>query len=224
MRTRWFVPTLLVATTLTSATIAVQPRPALAAPKQAPCAVCSVKEGAGPEPVRATATYNGKEYTFCNDGCKKEFLANPAAFLKSPEARPAPALALKDLNGKTVSLEEYRGKVVLLDFWATWCSPCVAAMPKLQKLHDKYAAKGFAVVGVAIDEGGSSVVQPVVARKKVVYPTLLGTEAAWKAYEVKTLPALFLVDREGRIVKQFGGATSQSTIENEVRLLVGGAR
>jgi glutathione peroxidase-family protein len=93
-------------------------------------------------------------------------------------------------------------------------------MPKLQKLNDKYAEKGFGVVGIAIDEKGAETVRPMVEKKKVSYPVLLGTEAAWTAYNVKSLPALFLVDRQGRIVKQFGGGTDHRTIEQEVRQLV----
>lgn len=210
----------LVALLLIAAFATVAGATAVAAAKTAPCAVCSVTEGAGPEPVRATATYGGKEYAFCRAQCKKEFLANPAAFLKAEAPQDAPSFSVRDLSGKTVSLEEYRGKVVLLDFWATWCSPCVASMPKLQKLHAKYAAKGFAVVGVAIDEGGAKTVAPVVAKRKVTYPVLLATEPTWKAYDVKTLPALFLVDRQGRIVKRFGGATPHRVIEKEVRRVV----
>jgi peroxiredoxin len=194
---------------------------ATAAPKTAPCAVCSVKEGAGPEPVRATATHQGKTFYFCQDGCKQEFLKNPSAFLKSDAPRPAPSFKLKDLNGNTVSLEDYKGKVVLLDFWATFCGPCIKAMPKLQKLQEKHAAKGLAVVGIATDEEGAKVVAPMVAKTKVKYPILLSNEAAWKNYEVTALPAMFLIDRQGQIVKRFGGGTDHKTVEQEVERLLG---
>jgi thiol-disulfide isomerase/thioredoxin len=192
-----------------------------ATPKKAACAVCSVREGAGPEAVKASATYEGQTYYFCREECRAEFLKNPAEFLLAATPRPAPAFTLKDLEGRAVNLADYRGKVVLLDFWASWCVPCVASMPALQRLHDKYAARGFAVVGVAIDEKGAETVAPVVTKKKVKYPVVLGDEATWTAYGVKALPALFLVDREGQIVKRFGGATSQSTIAKEVRALLG---
>ena len=81
-----------------------------------------------------------------------------------PDVQPAPAFALKDLSGKTVGLADFQGKVVLLDFWATWCGSCVAAMPKLQKLHDRLGAKGFVVIGIATDAAGVTKVAPVVAK------------------------------------------------------------
>jgi thiol-disulfide isomerase/thioredoxin len=218
---------LLTAAALAAIPVAAPRFPAAAAdsqpsplPKSAPCAVCAVREGAGPEPVRASASYEGKTYYFCREACRDEFLKDPREFLRAGTPRPAPAFSLKDLNGRTVELADLKGKVVLLDFWATWCAPCVAAMPRLQKLHQKHAAKGFAVVGVAIDEKGAEVVAPMVGKKKVTYPVLLGTEAAWSAYGVKALPALFLIDREGRIQQQFGGATSHRTVEKAVQELV----
>jgi peroxiredoxin len=217
-----YLPVLLMATAFVSAAVSTHPISVLAAPKKAPCAVCVVKEGAGPEPVKATATYKGKEYTFCREECKKEFLQNPEAFLKPAAPRPAPGFTLQDLNGKTISLSDYKGKVVLLDFWATFCGPCLKAMPRLQKLHDEHAAQGFSVIGIATDEGGAKVVAPVVAKKKVTYPILISNEAAWKDYGVTALPAVFLIDRQGQIVKQFGGGTDHKTIEREVEKLLAG--
>jgi peroxiredoxin/YHS domain-containing protein len=221
MKFRLSVPLLALAALAAGITLATRPTQVLAAPKKAPCAVCSVKEGAGPETVRATATYMGKEYTFCAEGCKQEFLKDPKAFLPLPLPRPAPAFSLKDLSGNTVSLEGYKGKVVLVDFWATFCAPCVKAMPKLQKLHETYGPKGFTMLGIATDEQGAQIVAPMVAKTKVKYPILISDATAWKKYGVSTLPALFLIDREGRIVKQFGGATEHKTIEREVAALLG---
>jgi YHS domain-containing protein len=129
MKFRFCIPTLLLALLGASTVTSVHPTTALAAPRKAPCAVCVVREGAGPEPVKATATYEGKEYPFCSEKCRDEFLKNPKAFLQPQTPRPAPAFSLRDLSGKTVSLADLKGKVVLLDFWATFCGPCVAAMP-----------------------------------------------------------------------------------------------
>ena len=209
---------------LTAAMLALLPallgRGAAAAPKQAPCAVCVAKEGAGPEPVKATATYEGKTYSFCREGCKAEFLQNPRAFTQADQPRPAPGFDLKDLSGNTLRLDDLKGKVVLVDFWATFCSPCVSAMPDLQKLHEKYSGKGFSVVGIATDEDAPKVVPPVVAKKKVRYAILLDNGSAWKAYGVEVLPALFLIDRQGQIVKRFGGKTDHQEIEREVARLL----
>src|SRR5688500_13270719 len=114
MRPYAYLPALMAGTLFVTAALAAKPAAVLAAPKKALCAVCSVKEGAGPEDVRATARHEGKEYAFCSDNCKKEFLANPKAFLTPQAPRPAPAFTLKDLSGNTVSLADYKGKVVLL--------------------------------------------------------------------------------------------------------------
>jgi peroxiredoxin len=220
VKTRFKLPALVLVTAFLSVGVTARPTTVLAAPKKAPCAVCAVKEGAGPEAVKATATYNGKEYSFCSDKCKAEFLKNPEAFLKGDAPRPAPPFTLKDLSGNSVSLSDYKGKVVLLDFWATFCGPCVEAMPKLQKLSEKHASRGLAVIGIATDEEGAKVVAPMVAKTKVKYPILVSDEAAWKNYGVETLPALFLIDRKGQIVKRFGGKTDPKAVEEAVEKLL----
>lgn len=220
MKFRIHLPALLFATAFAGAAAAVLPSTVLAAPKKAPCAVCVVREGAGPEPVQATTTYQGKEYSFCSEKCRTEFLKDPSRFVNADKPRPAPAFSLKNLNGETVSLGDYKGKVILLDFWATFCSPCIKEMPKLQKLNDQYAGKGFAVLGLATDEEGAPKVAPAVAKIKVKYPILIANPAAWQQYDVQELPALFLIDRQGQIVKRFGGKTAHKTIEQEVTRLL----
>jgi thiol-disulfide isomerase/thioredoxin len=221
IRFRISLPVLLAVAGTAGVSLATRPIPALAAPKKAPCTVCSVREGSGPEAVKATATYQGKEYPFCTEKCRTEFLKDPQSFLKTFTPHPAPGFALKSLSGDTVSLDAYKGKVVLLDFWATFCGPCIKAMPQLQKLNDRHAAEGFAVLGIATDEEGAKVIAPVAAKTKVKYPILVSDAAAWKNYEVETLPALFLIDRDGKIVKRFGGNTDHKTIEQEVERLLG---
>lgn len=213
-----YVSALLAVFTLGGVMSAVTPTPALAAPKKAECAVCRE----GEEPVKATAKHEGKEYYFCSTGCRDQFVKDPAKFMRTSPPGPAPAFSLKDLTGKTVSLADYKGKVVLVDFWATFCSPCVKAMPKLQRLHDQNADKGFAVIGIATDEEGEKLVRPMVAKTRVRYPILLDNAGTWKAYGVETLPALFLVDRSGRIIQRFGGGADHKTIEAAVEKALGG--
>ena len=168
------------------------------------CAVCGPREGSGFEPVKATATYKGKQYFFCSTKCKVDFLKNPAEFLITDEGRPAPAFRLTTLDGQPVALEDLAGKVVLLDFWATFCAPCVAALPDLQALHAKYQSAGFSVVGVSVDDR-LALVRKATKAAGVTYPLLQSTADVWNAYKVNALPALILVDRQGRIVKRFGG-------------------
>jgi peroxiredoxin len=216
MRSRLSISVLAATIIFGGASCTVKTAAALAAPKRAECAVCRE----GEEPVKATAMHQGKEYYFCSTNCRDQFLKDPGSFVKSAAPRPAPAFSLKTLDGRTVSLADQKGKVVLLDFWATFCAPCVKAMPKLQKLHDEHAARGFTVIGIATDEKGASVVAPVVAKTKVKYPIVLANEAAWKEYDVRTLPTMFLIDRGGRIVKQFGGTVDHKTVEAEVKRLL----
>ena len=180
-----------------------------AAPSKALCLVCKVTEGATEEePVKAVRTYEGKEYGFCSEKCAKAFTADPAAYLPPEFPRPAPPFDLKDLSGNAVSNASLMGKVVLLDFWATWCAPCRKSMPELQALHKKYAERGFSVVGVSIDEGGPSKVKKFVSSMKITYPIAMDSEKApaWDAFMVKAVPAAYLLDREGQIVAQWTGA------------------
>ena len=176
----------------------------LFAEDRAVCAVCGPREGAGFEPVKATATYKGKQYFFCSTKCKVEFLKNPDAFLSTDEGKPAPAFRLSTFDGRKVSLADYRGQVVLLDFWATFCPPCVAALPELQALHAKHAARGFSVVGVTVDDR-APLVQKATTRARVAYPIVQATPEVWNAYKVTALPSLILIGRDGKIVKRFGG-------------------
>lgn len=188
----------------------------LMAGDQAICAVCGPREGAGFEPVKAHATHKGKSYAFCSLACKVEFLKNPDEFLVTDEGKPAPALALKSFDGKrTLSLADLSGQVVLLDFWGTFCPPCVAALPELQALHDKYASRGFAVVGVTVDDR-AALVAKATSRAKVTYPILQATPQVWSAYKVNALPSLVLVGRDGRIVKRYGAEADRAAMLAEI--------
>lgn len=185
--------------------------PALNAADRAICAVCGPREGAGFEPVKATATYKGKHYYFCSLECKVEFLKNPDAFLVTDEGKPAPEFRLETFEGDSVALSGYRGKVVLLDFWATYCPPCIQALPELQALHTKYAGSGFAVVGITVDDR-AALVRKATSRANVTYPILKATPEVWNAYKVDALPSLILVGRDGRIVKRYGGEADKKAM------------
>jgi peroxiredoxin len=190
------------------------------APEKAICPVCKVMEGVTEaEPVKAERTYDGKVYVFCSEKCAKAFEADPVAYVPPELPRPAPEFALRGLGGQLLSNESLKGKVVLLDFWATWCVPCRKSMPELQALHQKFAQRGFVVVGISIDENGLTRVQKFVKARKISYPIALDTEddPAWGAFRVKAVPAAYLLDRKGRIVAQWTGK-SPATIELETKL------
>ena len=192
--------------------------------EKALCLVCHVKSGeSSPEEVAVWRTHEGTRYGFCSEECAKEFDAEPAAWLPPTFPRPAPEIGLVDLAGAPLTLEALAGKVVLLDFWATWCKPCKKSIPDLQKLHDRHAARGFSVVGIAIDEGDARAkVKKFLAGAKVAYPNGLdaGKALTWERYGVKAIPAAFLIDREGRIVAQWTGAADVAAIEAKLAELL----
>ncbi|MGA2741578.1 MAG: TlpA disulfide reductase family protein [Bryobacteraceae bacterium] len=126
-----------------------------------------------------------------------------AALQPARDRKPAPAFALKDSSGKTVTLNDFRGKVVLLDFWATWCHGCKLEIPWFSEFEQKHHAKGLAVVGVSMDEGGWSVVKPFLAETHVPYRMLLGDDATAKRYGIGSLPDTFLIDRDGRLAAAY---------------------
>jgi len=194
------------------------------APKTALCPVCKVHEGeAELEPVKATSVYKGETYGFCSDKCKTTFDEYPEAYIPPVLPRAVPAFSVKTLEGKEVPFSSFAsGKPVLVDFWATWCAPCVSAMPELQKLHKKHAAKGFSVVGISIDEEHDKA-RKFAEKKKLDYPVYLdATETpAWSTFHVRSIPAVFLVDAQGRIVQQWLGKVDMKEVEQAVARLVG---
>ena len=116
---------------------------------------------------------------------------------------PAPSVAVNDLLGAPVRLDEMRGKYVLVDFWATWCAPCVVEIPRLQAAYAKYHAKGFEIVAVSLDEAKSAVVDFTRGRKlpwKVVHNATAGGDLV-EAFGVRSIPATFLIGPDGTIVR-----------------------
>lgn len=113
----------------------------------------------------------------------------------------APDFALTDLDGKEVTLASLKGKVVLLDFWATWCGPCVAAMPTMQKLHDEFKSKGVVVLGVNTWEQKPQAAKDFIAKKKFTYGCLLKGDELATAYGIGGIPTLVVIGKDGRIAE-----------------------
>jgi cytochrome c biogenesis protein CcmG/thiol:disulfide interchange protein DsbE len=113
----------------------------------------------------------------------------------------APDFTLKDLKGRDVSLSDYRGHIVILDFWASWCPPCNETIPELVALQNKYGQKGVVVLGIAIDDGSSDASALFAFSKEhgINYPILVGSDIVEGIYEIRGIPTLFLVDRKGKI-------------------------
>ena len=140
---------------------------------------------------------------------------------RSGRAQPAPAWELKDLEGQAVKLSDFKGKVVLLNFWATWCPPCRQEIPDLIALQNQYKDKGLVVVGVSLDQNGPAAVRPFVSRIKINYPVVMGDEKTARAYgSVQVIPTTFFIDREGRIAGQHEGGDDKAGFEASVKPLL----
>lgn len=133
--------------------------------------------------------------------------SEPAPTVK-PEAsrKAAPEFSLKDDSGRAVHLSDYRGRVVLLNFWATWCGPCKVEIPWFIQFQRAYRDRGLAVLGVSMDEAGWDAVRPYAAGHHINYPVLLSTPEIAQLYAGMTvLPTTYLIDRQGRVERvQFG--------------------
>lgn len=144
----------------------------------------------------------------------------PASGPQAPAAavgQSAPELTLPDLTGKKTTLSSFRGKVVLLDFWATWCDPCREELPALIKLHRSFAAQGVSLVGVAMDVDGASVVAPFVNKWAIPYPILLSEGPSVPGYRIIGIPLALLLSRDGVVLKQYLGPKSLSEVERDLK-------
>ena len=136
-------------------------------------------------------------------------------------ARPAPPWEASDVEGKTVKSSDFKGKVVILDFWATWCPPCREEIPGFVALQNKYANKGLTIVGVSLDEQGPSVVKPFMKRFAMNYPVVMGDSKLVSDYGgISAIPTTFIIDRQGNVVTAHQGYTDQATFEAEIRPLL----
>src|SRR5579871_5698894 len=133
-------------------------------------------------------------------GCSSERAVYKPPVKDEAKRQKAPEFALKDADGKTVKLSDYRGKVVLLDFWATWCGPCKVEIPWFMEFEKKYKDRGFAVLGVSMDDDGWQAVKPFIQDLQVNYRIVLGDERTGDQYGgIEALPTAFLIDRTGRV-------------------------
>jgi peroxiredoxin len=128
----------------------------------------------------------------------------------------APDFSVTDIDGKKFSLSDYRGKVVLLDFWATWCTPCRAEIPHFVDMQQQLGPQGFQVIGISMDDEAKPV-KEFSDQFKINYPVALGDDKLAQSFGgVLGLPVNFLIDRDGNVVKKFLGATDVSVIDKEV--------
>ena len=134
--------------------------------------------------------------------------------------KKAPEFVRRQLNGRKIDLATLRGKVVLLNFWATWCAPCQVEMPVFAGWQSRYGAQGFEAVGISMDDD-SAPPRRLTAKLKLNYPVIMGDEKLGELYGgVLGLPVSYLVDRDGVVRAQFKGEADLNTIEAEVRKLL----
>jgi thiol-disulfide isomerase/thioredoxin len=147
--------------------------------------------------------------------------AAEAGLKPAAQRNPAPDFVLKDAGGRDVKLSDLKGKVVLLNFWATWCGPCKFEIPWFIEFEKQYKDQGFAVVGVSLDDEGWEVVKPYIEDKKVNYRVVVGTEEVSMKYGgVESLPSTFMIDREGRIASVHIGLQAKSAFEDDIKTLL----
>jgi thiol-disulfide isomerase/thioredoxin len=141
--------------------------------------------------------------------------ATGASFTKSTVA---PDFSLESLDGKTMRLSDFRGKAVLLNFWATWCGPCKIEMPWFVDLQKQYGSQGLQIVGVAMDDGSKEDIAKFARDMGVNYPILIGKESVGDQYGgVPALPESFIIARDGKIVDKIVGLRGKSEIEDSIK-------
>ena len=158
--------------------------------------------------LTACASQMNKEITITNQ--------KPAT-----QRNPAPNFTLKDADGKTVKLSDYKGKVVLLNFWATWCGPCKIEIPWFIEFQKTYKDRGFTVLGVSVDDEGWEIVKPYLATRQVNYPVVVADETVNTMYGgIEALPTTFVIDKDGKIANTHVGLVSKKEYESDIEQLI----
>lgn len=135
----------------------------------------------------------------------------------------APDLALPDLEGKSVQLSRLRGRVVVVNFWATWCDPCRDEVPDFVKLHQEYRGRGVEVIGISMDKGKDERVRAFVKEFGIEYPIVIGDGQVARQWLVRGIPMTFLIDPTGTVARVILGATDKRSLEDGIRPLLGTA-
>lgn len=138
--------------------------------------------------------------------------------LKNGQA--APDFVLQDASGADLRLSAYKGKVVLLNFWATWCHGCTMEIPWLLQFQKAYKDRGFTVIGVSMDDDGWKSVRPFIAEDKISYPVVIGNDQMAKPYGLEAMPMTFLISRDGKITATSVGIIDRAACERQIRELL----
>lgn len=137
--------------------------------------------------------------------------------------KPAPSFTLLDLNGNKASLSDYKGKVVILDFWATWCPPCIKEIPHFIDLYKEYNNQGLAILGVSLDHQGIGIVKAFNQKYKINYPILMADNQVVQAYgNISGIPTTFVIDQAGKIRRMYVGYRDKAVFEADIKALLPG--
>jgi peroxiredoxin len=128
----------------------------------------------------------------------------------------APDFTLTDSNGSALKLSAFKDKVVLLDFWATWCHGCKIEIPWYVEFQNKYKERGLSAIGVSMDDDGWKSVKPFLQQNKLNYPVVIGNEGLGKQFGVESMPVTLLIDRDGKIAESHAGFVDKNSFEQEI--------
>ena len=143
----------------------------------------------------------------------------PAGSTAAHSGKAAPDFTLSDSKGAPIRLSDYRGKVVLLDFWATWCGGCKTEIPWYIEFESRYKSSGLVVFGVSMDDGWKTV-RPFLEQQKMNYPVMIGNDDLAKLYGLDQMPMTLLIGRDGKIAESHVGVVNKDAFESEIRTLL----
>ena len=165
--------------------------------------------------------FNNSDYLFGGSEQNGPYPPNyvPAA---QKSSAIAPDFKLPTADGKTLKLSDYKGKAVIVDFWATWCPPCRKGIPDLIALKKKYGSKGFEVIGISVDQDTKSDVVPFIKNQGINYPVVYADNNVVTQYGgIEAIPTSFVIDKQGKIVASYQGLMSSLTYENHIKKILG---
>lgn len=165
--------------------------------------------------------FNNAEYLFGGEEPNGPYPPNyvPAA---QKSTASAPDFSLPTPDGKTLKLSDYKGKAVIIDFWATWCPPCRKGIPDLIALKKKYGSKGLEVIGISLDRDTKKDVPQFIKDKGINYPVVYGDDNVVVNYGgVRAVPTSFVIDKQGKIIASYEGLISSETYESHIKKILG---
>jgi peroxiredoxin len=153
--------------------------------------------------------------------CSPSHPVSAQSLKSAKERKPAPDFELKDVNGKVIRLSDYKGKAVMIDFWATWCGPCQIEIPWFIDFQRKYKDQGFVVIGVSLDDDGWKAVTPFAEKMRINYPIVMGNDPTADLYgAAEALPTTVLVDRNGNVASIHVGLAGKQEFQDAIEKLL----